>query len=87
MKILYVGCPVRIVDELSLIDMIIAGPVCGREGIIVARNESDRLTWTVHVLGIPLIHAHQDALEPVLPEGLLEQIREEALDLEPELAT
>lgn len=85
MKNLFVGCKVRIVVEADFFTTLMVGSMVGREGIIVARPNSGRYEWIVSVPNLPgEFYAMSEALEPILPEGLLEEIRSEELDLEPE---
>lgn len=81
MKVLYVGCPVRVVAP---------GPHIGKETIITRALISKYLQpgRTMWLTSVPsdlpgrFMHGFDEDLEPILPPGLLESIAAEELDNE-----
>ena len=87
MKILYIGCPVRIVSSdhgwipsgERIADDDPHNPT-GKTGTIVGRNDRPiKATWKVrmHDHGTGFFYAESWELEPIVPEGLMSEVMAE----------
>lgn len=87
MKILYVGCPIRVVSSehrlmssgYRIADDSKFNPT-GKTGVITGKNvyPSPTPPWQVRLDGLPSnFYAESWELEPIVPEGLLSEVMAE----------
>lgn len=82
MKNLFVGCKVRVIHNWSdPRDRFCMPPIVGHETVIIGRPHETAqrmgLHWIIPWMGAEVV-ASSEALEPILPDGLMDEIRKES---------